>query len=99
MKITIRKSLVRVIGRIWMPAGICAMEYQLNAYQVENAKDDQGRITRESLDRWLSTNSGDFQSVTDFWASIEVGDQTVEIPWANEDSECEFSDCTCPAQD
>lgn len=99
MKITIRKSVVRVIGRIWMPAAVCAMEYQLNAYQVENAKDDQGRITRESLDRWLSTNSGDFQSVTDFWASIEVGDQTVEIPWANEDSECEFWDCTCPAQD
>jgi hypothetical protein len=94
VKYTVRKSVIRVIGQIWMPATTAATTYELDSYAVGNARDDEGRITRESVQRWLDTHAGDFQSVTDFEASIEDGDTTVDIPWADEDSELTFGDCT-----
>ena len=39
--------------------------------------------TRDAILDWLDTNAGDFQSVTDFAASIE----DVEIPWAEPENE------------
>ncbi len=99
MRYTVRKSVVRVIGRIWMPAIMAAQQIELSSYDLDNAKDEQGNLTRESVDRWLSTHTGDFQSVKDFYASLEVGDQTVEIPWADEESEFTYSDCACDREE
>ena len=95
MRYTVRKSVVRVIGRIWMPAVVASMQYTLSDYDVDNCKDDQGNLTRESVEQWLCTHSGDFQSVQDFYASLEVGSETVEIDWASEESEFTYSDCAC----
>lgn len=64
-------------------------------YDVENCRDDDGKITRESVERWLCTHAGDFQSITDFSASIEAGETTVEIPFATEDGEMAWCDCMC----
>jgi hypothetical protein len=94
MRYTIRKSVVRVVGRIWMPDTTAATTYELRApYDVDNARGDDGRITRESVARWLDMHARDFASVTDFEASIEDGDETVDIPWASEESELTFSEC------
>lgn len=98
MKYTVRKSIVRIIGTIWMPATTCAQEQTLSSYDVENCRDDAGQITRESVEQWLTTHSGDFQSVQDFSASIEDGETTVDIPWGKEESEFTFSDCMFPEE-
>lgn len=99
MRYTVRKSLIQVIGRIWMPDQYVAHTYDLTIYDVENAKDEDGNITRESIQDWLDTNAGDFQSFDDFWASIEVDERTIEIDWANEESELIYNDATFGFED
>lgn len=95
MKYTVRKSIIQVVGVIWMPAATCALPMTLCPYDVENCRDDDGKITRESVELWLCTHAGDFQSITDFSASIEDGETTVEIPFATEDGEMAWCDCMC----
>ena len=98
MQYLIQKSIVQIIGVIWMPAVTCAKELTLSPYDVDNARDHGGKITRESVAQWLTTHSGDFQSVADFSASIEDGEMTVEIPWSIEESEFAFNDCMYPCE-
>ncbi len=99
MKYTVRKSVVDVLGVIWMPMISAAIELELSAYDVGNARDDDGNITRESVGLWLDSHAGDFSGITDFYASIEDGDSTVEIPWESEDNEVAFSDLMYPYED
>jgi hypothetical protein len=99
MRYTVRKSEVRVIGTMWMPMSTGATVYDLDSYAVGNARDQAGAITRESVQAWLDTHAGDFSNVIDFEASIEDGDVTVDIPWADEDSELTFGDCMYPSED
>ena len=87
MRYMVEKNFVRVVGHIWQPGvGPCAMEYTLSDYHVRNI----GEFTRENVEDWLTKNAGDFQSITDFYAT--VGDK--EIPWATEEGEIAYSDCT-----
>ncbi len=76
-----------------MPPIVCAEELVVPDDEVERLKDNEGRITRESVEQWLTTHSGDFQEVMDFSASIEDGPDTVEVPWRDEESECTYMDC------
>ena len=99
MRYTVRKSIVQVIGTIWMPSTTAAQTYELSGYDVDNARGDDGKITRESVQSWLDTHAGDFASVTDFSASIEDGDDTVDIPWADEESELTYNGCMFPDED
>lgn len=111
MKYTVRKSIVRLVGQIWMPSVVCAQTKELTDYDVDNirglaahrmgivehAVSSYGAgtgvtITREDVEQWLAMNSGDFQNVTDFEASIEDGDKTIDIPWASEDGEYAYID-------
>ena len=88
----VEKNYVRVLGNIWQPGiGKCAMEYTLDSSDVENI----GDFTRENVERWLCTHSGDFQSIDDFSAS--VGEW--EIGWANEENELAYWDCMSPVED
>lgn len=96
MKYLVRKSIVQIIGTIWMPAATCAQTLELSTRDVDNCRDDSGHLTRESVEQWLTTHTGDFQHVADFYASIEDGENTVEIPWQSEDSEVMFNDCMFP---
>jgi hypothetical protein len=96
MKILQRLSFVQVIGRIWQPGVTAAMTYDLRPYDVENMRDDDGKITRDSMEDWLGSHAGDFQEVTDFRASIEDGETTIDIDWAKEESELTFNDCMFP---
>ena len=99
MRYTVRKSVIEVLGVIWLPAVECGQVMTLSGYDVENAKDDEGRLTRDSVERWLCTHAGDFSSILDFHASIEDGEATVEIPWASEEHELRFCDAMYPAED
>ena len=70
--------------------------YELSDYDVSNLSgihDGKSIIDRGTVEYWLSTNAGDFQSIIDFSASLEVGDETINIPWADEDNELYFDDC------
>ncbi len=86
MRYVVRKSIILIVGELWM-GGKGTLEKTLSAYDVENAKGENGKLTRESVQRWLDCNAGDFQHVIDFFASIEDGKDTVEIPWATEEAE------------
>ena len=94
---TVRKSYVDVVGKIWMPQHVTvAMRYPVSGYDMENMRDDDGQITRDSVEQWLMCHSGDFSSVEDFSASLEVGDDTIEFPWTHEESECTYADSMFP---
>ena len=75
------------------------MSYPVNSYDIEYLRDDGGAITRDSVEDWLTTHSGDFQQILDFTASIEDGDTTVDIEWADEEAELTYLDCMYPSED
>lgn len=85
-----RWAHVDVVGKIWMPMTTAAMRYELSDYDLENI----GEFTRENVEDWLGTHSGDFSSVADF--SAVCGN--VEIPWESEENEMTFVDCMYPAE-
>jgi len=66
----------------------------LRPYDLDNARDGDRQLTRESIQSWLDCNAGDFQEILDFQADLEDGDVTVLIPWQDEESECVYTDCT-----
>jgi hypothetical protein len=104
MRYLVRTSVIRVIGTIWMPSVTAAQTYTLSAYDVENVKGygeayDAPGINRTSVEQWLIRHAGDFSGITDFEASIEDGDDTVDIPWADEESEFTYGDCIFQAED
>lgn len=89
---TITINQIQVIGRIWMPYGaVCAQCIDLTAYDIENI----GELTRDNVEQWLMCHSGDFSSIIDFRA--DIGDFLSE--WADEESECTYSDCMYPAEE
>jgi len=99
MKYTVRKSIINIVGGIWMPYGAkAATTIECSQYDVENMRDDDGKVTRESVEQWLTTHSGDFSSVIDFSASLEDENDTVEIPWQDEENEMAFCDCMFPCE-
>ena len=97
MRYTVTKSIIQVVGKIWMPATMCAMEYELDSYKLGNllAEVEEGEsLTREHVAYWLSLNSGDFQGVEDFRADLELPDGTnFTSDWEKEENEMVFSDC------
>lgn len=93
MRYTVTTSRVQVVGTIWMPAVVCAMDYTWSTYDVENARDDEGNLTRESVERWLILNSGDFQSIIDFRADLVDGKNDFVSDWSDEESEFTYNDC------
>lgn len=104
MKYTVIKSVISVIGPIWMPFGmVCAMDYDLDSYQMGNllANVEEGEgLSRDHVERWLALNSGDFQNVIDFRADLELPDGTnFTSEWESEESESHFSDCMFPQEE
>lgn len=94
MRYTVRKSLIRILGKLWMPSHAdAATEMVLGKYELDNCRDDEGELTRESVERWLLLHSGDFSDVIDFEASLEDGGKTIDIAWKNEESEWRYADC------
>lgn len=103
MRYTVNKSVIDVLGEIWMPYGAkCAMRKDLSDYDLRNIRGrGNGRITRRACEEWLALNSGDFSRVIDFRVDIsEPGKKTIVYDWERgEESECDFSDCMYPSED
>ena len=98
-KITIRRSYIIILGRLWMPQCMASMYKMLSAYYAENIRaEGDGEITREAIEQWLAVNSGDFSSVVDFVASIEDGDETRDFEWTTEENEIAYL-ATLPAEE
>lgn len=98
MKYTVIKSIIRIVGLGWY-GQTCTMLKELNRYQVANLEDSglsqklSKEQKREVIERWLAKNSGDFQTILDFEADIELGDgSNVTVEWLKEDSEYEYTD-------
>lgn len=97
MRYVVTRNVVQVIGTIWMPMGpTFAQDYDLSSYDLENARDGDGNLTRESVQGWLDTHAGDFSHVADFSADLEDGSTHVEIPWSSEDSGMAYWECMDP---
>lgn len=97
MKYTVTKSTIDMIGTIWLPAVTCAATETVPQSSVDNLRDLDGAVTRDSVQDWIDMHCGDFQNVTDFAASIELpnrhgGTDTLDIPWRDEESEMTFND-------
>src|SRR5438128_12418511 len=90
MEHTVTRSAIDVVGGVWMPDTTGATTYELSNYDVENIEQP---VTRETVQAWLDTHSGDFKYVTDFRASLEVDGETMDFDWADPDSELTFNDC------
>ncbi|GAA6622764.1 hypothetical protein [Scytonema sp. NUACC26] len=79
----VRTYTIDVLGYIWQPGcSVCHMEYNLNSYDLENIS-ETGEYTREEVEKWLLSHSGDFQSIVDFKCSF--GDE-FESDWENPES-------------
>jgi hypothetical protein len=88
-----RKSYINVVGKGWYNQTI-ATTYNVTDHDTENMRDEDDNITRESVELWLDSHSGDFQHVEDFSASISLSDGAdIEIEWRDEDNEMAFNDC------
>ncbi len=92
MRYMVERNFVDVVGEIWQPGmGICSCSYDLKKSDLDNI----GDFTRENVSRWLVSHAGDFQKVTDFYAT--AGDKV--IPWETEDGEAAFIGCSLSSQD
>lgn len=93
-------NYVEMIGITW-ESHSAGMHKDLSDSDIENihgyAEQLTGdtQITREAVAHWLSLNSGDFQGVDDFYASIGA----LDIPWEDEASEGVFNSCMYADED
>jgi hypothetical protein len=77
-----------------MPQCKAAQEISLSAYDLENI----GELTRENVENWLGSHSGDFSQVIDFRADLSLEDGTDWVSeWAHPDSEYDFCDAMYPS--
>lgn len=86
----VRRAYVIVLGRIWMPNCLASLRIDLRDYDLENI----GEFTRDNVEQWLTSHSGDFSSVVDFTA--ECGNTRIE--WESEENELAYLD-TLPSED
>ena len=97
MRYIVRKSIIQVVGDLW--AGyIGATDYTLTDDDVmaliaigAKRADWDGTLTRADVLAWLAKQ--DFQRIVDFYASLEVGDVTIEFDWQTESGEETYFDC------
>jgi len=96
MRYTVTRQRIEVIGKIWMPAATCAMMRDLTSYEMDQIEDPRDR---DSVLERIYMLFGDFQSITDFQADFHIGDEHIEHPWSDPESEFTFSDCMFPQED
>lgn len=99
MQILKNYSFINVLGKIWMPNTKAAQYITLRQSDIDNMTDENGDITRESVELWLGSHAGDFSSIIDFHADIETNKGNTVIEWENEENEYEYNDCMCPSED
>lgn len=93
MKYVIKVSYIEILGYIWMPRILCGQKLNITDYDIRNMKNDEGKITREEVEDWLTKNAGDFSEIVDFSASIEDGEESINIEWLDEENYLQYTDC------
>jgi hypothetical protein len=84
---TVHKSLIQVIGKIWMPPVVCGMQYDLTEHDVQNIHP----LTYDNVEDWLMKHSGDFQEIIDFRADIYDSVLGIDVVFEWEDPESEYT--------
>lgn len=51
MRYVVRESFVEILGVIWMPAIAAGTRKDVSAHDIENMRDDDGAITRDSVEQ------------------------------------------------
>lgn len=51
MRYTVRKSLIWVVGRIWMPSAVYSQVITLSGYDIENMRDGRARMPERRTHR------------------------------------------------
>lgn len=99
MKYTVIKSIIRIVGLGWY-GQTCATFKELSGYDVGNLEDSgfgkelSKEQKREVIEGWLAKNSGDFQTILDFEADIELGDGcNVTLDWEDDKYFSAYLDC------
>ena len=93
MRYMVRKSIIDVLGHIWQPGcDLCSLRLTPDRFDLDNMRDEHGRLTRHSVGEWLMTHTGDFASISDWSASLEDGEQTIDLPWSSEETELQYLD-------
>ena len=99
MRYTITKCIIDVIGNLWMPNILAAQRKELTSFDLEKI----GIFTRNNVETWLSTNTGDFQRIKDFRVdfSIGYGEESTDwhSEWENPDSEVIFNELMYGVED
>ena len=86
---TVERNWIEVVGYIWMPSDVlCASEIAVGEWEIEQI----GELTRENIESWLGSHTGDFSEVVDFSPHIK----DFEPGWENEEHEVNYSDCMNP---
>jgi len=75
-----------------MPAITASLRINPSSYDIENMRDENGLITRDSVEQWLTCHTGDFQSITDFYADIETPEKNYVFGWSTEENEIAYID-------
>lgn len=81
---------ISLLGKGWYNQTI-SMTIDVTKHDLENIES----FDRESVQDWIDSHSGDFQSITDF--CFYLGEEI--MPWANEDNEATFNDCMYGGED
>lgn len=91
MRYLVRKSIIDVLGYIWMPHALCAQRIELSDYDVDNLAGEE-RPTREHVEQWLATHASEFSEIVDFRASLEIGNETVNLDFSEPENEWRWQD-------
>lgn len=99
MRYQVRKSYVIIIGKNWY-GQTCSLEKNLTDHDLCNIsaenitleKPNPKNITRDTIEQWLTSNSGDFSSVDDFKASISLATgEDFDLDFSKEESEMTYA--------
>jgi len=97
MRYPVTKQRIEVLGGIWMPYGApCAQYHDLSPYDLAHIEDPKDR---DSVERWVHMNFGDFSSIKDFRADFHIDNEHIVHDWKDPDSEFTYVDCIFPAED
>lgn len=92
---TVVKSIVQIVGKGWYGQTI-ATEKDLCSRDLANILEyieSEDGNARDGLEQWLLFNTGDFQSLTDFYAELETDEGTVTIDWEDAENGYIYNDC------
>jgi hypothetical protein len=92
MKTLVLSSFINILGEAWMGESVAYIKTLKNK-DIIALLDDNNIITRESVQKWINSNTGDFSFIKDFYADIEhPNGETIIINWNYEMNRYNFNE-------